>query len=191
MSAAPLNLSWVTSELAVGGSYPSSAAEHLARVLGIGCVVDLRVERCDDERVLREHGIELLHLPTWDTCAVSLSMLDEGVAWVNRKLEEGRKVYVHCEHGIGRSALLVLCVLVSRGAPPLEALTRAKDARSRVSPSPEQLEAYREWIERWTRREGVPLAVPTFDELAAIAYRHLRELAEAAEGGGSSERCGE
>jgi hypothetical protein len=179
--AVVLNLSWVTPRLAVGGSFPVSEAGRLARELGIGCVVDLRVERCDDERVLREHGIELLHLPTLDACAVSLPMLDDGVAWVCRKIDQGRRVYVHCEHGIGRSALLTLCVLVARGDAPLRALARAKAARRAISPSPEQLEAFRAWLAA-RRGEGAAPEVPSFDDLAAIAYAHLREPA----GGGAA-----
>ena len=165
------DLDWITPLLAVGGRYPIQAAERLARELGVRHVVDLRIEACDDERVLREHGIELLHLPTADACAVSQEMLDTGVEWVGRHLDRGRRVYVHCEHGIGRSALLVLCVLVSRGERPLDALSLAKGARRKVSPSPEQLEAFRDWVARRGDRHDVP----SFDALAAIAYGHLRE----------------
>jgi rhodanese/phosphatase family protein len=172
-----LNLDWVTPRLAVGGSFPTSAAEHLARVLGVRHVVDLRVEACDDERVLREHGIELLHLPTQDMCGVSLPMLDHGVAWVTGKLAAGAKVYVHCEYGIGRSALLALCVLVAEGRAPLDALAVAKRARRKLSPSPEQLEAFRSWLAARGDRTGERIAVPSFDALAAIAYSHLREPA--------------
>jgi hypothetical protein len=68
---APLNLSWVTHDLALGGSFPEREAEQLARTLGISAVVDLRSEGCDDEAVLRRHGLTLLHLPTDDHCAVS------------------------------------------------------------------------------------------------------------------------
>ncbi len=135
-----LNLDWVTPLLAVGGRFPTEAAEHLASRLGIRHVVDLRVEECDDEHLLREHGITLLHLPTKDMRAVSRAMLRDGVHWVTRHLEGGHKVYIHCEHGVGRSATLALCVLVAQGDIPLEALARAKRARWQVSPSPEQLE---------------------------------------------------
>lgn len=180
----------MTPQLAVGGSYPASAAAHLARALGVRHVVDLRVETCDDERVLRRHGIELLHLPTRDTCAVSLPMLDDGVAWVGSRLARGEKVFVHCQHGIGRSALLVLCVLVARGDAPLRALERAKAARRKVSPSPEQLEAFRAWLASWRARTRSDLEIPTFDELAAIAYRHLREAAETAEREAASRGAG-
>jgi protein-tyrosine phosphatase len=161
-----LDLDWVTPYLAVGGRFPIDAAEHLAKALGIGHVVDLRVETCDDERVLHEHGIELLHLPTQDTCGVSLPMLDDGVAWVTEKLARGLKVYVHCEHGIGRSALLALCVLVFRGEDPLQAMALLKRARRQASPSPEQLEAFRTWVSR--RARAFP--VPSLDALGRIAW---------------------
>jgi predicted protein tyrosine phosphatase len=82
-------------------------------------------------------------------------------------------VLVHCEHGVGRSALLALCVLVARGEAPLAALERAKSARPRVSPSPEQLAAFAAWVRRWAARSGAEVAVPTLDDLGRIAWRHL------------------
>lgn len=174
----PFDLSWVTAQLAVGGRFPLEAAEHLARELGVRHVVDLRVEACDDEEVLREHGIELLHLPTRDACGVSLPMLDEGVAWVNDRLDRGLNVYVHCEHGIGRSALLALCVLVSRGDTAMRALARAKGARREISPSPEQLHAFRSWLAMRRAQTGQELVIPDLEELAWIAYSHLRDGSE-------------
>ena len=75
----------------------------------------------------------------------------------------------------------MLCVLVSRGDDPLQALARAKGARKSVSPSGDQLEAFRSWLVSWSERTGRPVAVPTFDELAVVAYSHLREAAEAVE----------
>ena len=172
-----LNLDWVTAELAVGGRFPLEAAEHLARELSIRHVVDVRREACDDEHVLREHGITLLHLPTEDLCAISRHMLDAGVQWVRHHLSRGHKVYIHCEHGIGRSALLALCVMVELGHAPLDALARAKRARPRVSPSPEQLETFLSWAEQRRVARTLPWRTPTFDELADIAYSHPRPSA--------------
>lgn len=169
-----LNLSWITAELAVGGRFSMEAAAYLVRELGIRRVVDVRVELVDDREVLRAHGIELLHLPTLDRCAVSLPMLHDGVAWVNAQLSAGHKVYVHCEHGIGRSALVACCVLVSRGLAPLDALELAKTRRPQVSPSPEQLQAFLAWLEEWSAARAVPGALPSLDALMQIAYRHLR-----------------
>jgi protein-tyrosine phosphatase len=101
-------------------------------------------------------------------------MLHDGVAFVNARLDREERVLVHCEHGIGRSATLALCVLVSRGLAPLEALELAKTRRSLVSPSPAQYEAWIAWLEGWKAASGAPWELPGFDAFCAIAYRHLQ-----------------
>ncbi|HEX8703722.1 MAG TPA: protein phosphatase [Myxococcaceae bacterium] len=174
-----LNLDWVAPGLAVGGRFPIEAAEYLAVRLGLHHVVDLRVESYADGRLLREHGITLLHLPTEDLCAIREPLLEQGVRWVSEQLERGHQVYVQCEHGVGRSAMLALCVLVAGGATPLEAMERTKQARWQVAPTPEQLQGFMSWAEAWRARHGLTWAVPDFDELARIAYRHLRSFASA------------
>ena len=161
-----MDLSWVTPQLAVGGSFGMEEAAELARTLGIDRVVDLRRECCDDEEILLIHGVTLLELPTEDRCAASQEKLDEGVAWVNAQLAAGHRVFIHCQHGIGRSALLALCVLVSRGLPPLDALALLKRSRRQASPSPEQLEAFRTWV----ARRAPAFAVPPLDALGRIAW---------------------
>jgi protein-tyrosine phosphatase len=173
----PINLSWITDHLAVGGSFRADTAETLARELRIEAVVDLRLEACDDIALLRHHGVEFLHLPTEDHCAVAQTMLTEGVAFATRHLAAGERVLIHCEHGIGRSATLALCVLVACGYEPLEALSLAKQRRSLVSPSPAQYEAWAAWLGRLRRESGVAWEIPSFDAFAAIAYSHLRAKA--------------
>jgi hypothetical protein len=161
------DLGWAAPDLAVGAAFPPEAAPRLAGQLGIDRVVDLRAERGDDEQVLNQHGIELLRLPTEDARAISQPMLDEGVAWIRAQRARGHKVLVHCQYGIGRSALLALCALAADGLEPLEALRRLKAAREVVSPSPEQLQAFRAWL----IRHGRP--APRTDALYEIAYAHL------------------
>ncbi|AFE04219.1 hypothetical protein COCOR_01681 [Corallococcus coralloides DSM 2259] len=173
-----LNLDWVTPLLAVGGSYPMDAAAHLAQKLGVRHVVDVRVECQDDEHVLREHGITFLHLPTVDMRAIHLRMIHDGVAWVRERLTKEQKVLIHCEHGIGRSALLALCVLVDQGLAPLEALELAKTRRPCVSPSPEQLKAFIAYTRDVRAERSVMWTEPTLEALGTIAYRHLRACME-------------
>jgi hypothetical protein len=168
------NLSWITPHLAVGGSFPSERAEALVREHRVRAVVDLRAESRDDEALLVKHGLAFLHLPTEDHCAVTPNMLAEGVGFVNRHLDRDERVLVHCEHGIGRSATLALCVMVSRGAAPLDALEQAKGARALVSPSPAQYRAWVGWLEGWAAGRSAAWAVPDFDAFKAIAYRHLQ-----------------
>ncbi|WPH16124.1 protein-tyrosine phosphatase family protein [Variovorax paradoxus] len=168
------DFSWITRQLAVGGSFPSERAEELAGAHGIRAVVDLRNEARDDEALLQRHGITLLHLPTEDMCGVDASHLDEGVAFANAALDRAERVLIHCEHGIGRSATLALCVMVSRGEPPLGALERMKQRRALVSPSPAQFACWSEWLQRHRELRRAAWEVPAFDAFQAIAYRHLR-----------------
>ena len=170
------NLSWITDDLAVGGRFPAERAEALAREFGVRAIVDLRSESRDDEVLLRRHGITLLHLPTHDHHAVSQPMLEDGVAFVQPFLDRRERVLIHCEHGIGRSATLALCVLVRQGYEPLEALELSKTRRGLISPSPAQYHAWTEWLARFAREQRTGWEIPSFDAFKAIAYRHLQPV---------------
>lgn len=161
------NFHWLTDDLAVGGCFPMERAHDLASEHRIGAIVDLRREACDDERLLRAQGIDFLHLPTPDLEPASSDMLEQGVRFAREHMDEGRKVLIHCQHGIGRSALLALCVLVDQGWAPLDALGHAKDTRAVLSPS---LSQYQGWAE-WLRSHGV--TAPDYHSFGCIAYRHL------------------
>lgn len=163
------NLSWVAADLAVGGAFPAGRAADLVHLHGVGAVIDVRAEACDDAGELAACGLRFLHLPTPDHHAVPQPMLDLGVEFAGRAKADGLNLLVHCEHGIGRSALVALCVMVDRGLGPLEALARAKDARALVSPSPAQYEAWTAWV----ARRSPEARIPTFEAFKAIAYRHL------------------
>jgi protein-tyrosine phosphatase len=104
---------------------------------------------------------------------VNQPMLDLGVAFAAQTVQEGRRLLIHCEHGIGRSATLALCVLVDRGLQPMAALRLAKDARALVSPSQSQHQA---WVQ-WLRRRFPASSTPTYHEFGVVAYRHLARSA--------------
>jgi hypothetical protein len=162
------DFSWITPDLAVGGCFPAEQAASLAADHGIGAVIDARAEACDDAAALQACGLRFLHLPTADMSGPSQSMLDEGVRFAGVAARAGVRTLVHCQHGIGRSAILALCILVDRGHAPLEALSMAKDARALVSPSEAQHRAWTTWIERHGRGPA-----PSYHEFGVIAYRHL------------------
>lgn len=159
-----LNLSWVAPGLAVGGSFRPVQVEGL-RELAVRRVVDVRAERCDDRDLLARHGIDLLHLPTPDLEPLDRSSLVRGVEWVCDGLESSDGVLIHCESGIGRAASLACCVLMARGFGLTEAMELLVRARTRVAPSPAQIDALVAWTaERFGRRV-------TREQLTAILYR--------------------
>jgi hypothetical protein len=161
------DLSWLTDQLAVSRCFPPDYVAELAATDGIRAVIDLREESCDDERALARHGIAFLHLPTPDTLTAPQHLLDQGVAFAREHMRSRGRVLIHCQHGVGRSALLALCVLVDLGHEPLAALSLAKERRAAVSPSHDQ---YLGWAE-WLRRHGH--AAPDAHSFGCIAYRHL------------------
>jgi protein-tyrosine phosphatase len=161
--------SWLTQEIAVCGCFPAEAIAELADEHAIAAVIDLREEDCDDERALRSAGIAFLHLPTPDLHPASVEQLDRGVAFAREHIRRGQRVLIHCMHGVGRSPLLALCVMVDLGMKPLEALARAKDRRVRVSPSELQYLGWAAWLESHGH------LVPSYHEFGCIAYRHLAQ----------------
>lgn len=164
----PPNLDWITDRLAVGGAFATVLAERLAAEMGVRAIVDLRAEAAHETGVIEACGIALLSLPTGDHCAAPQAALDQGVAFARGFMDRGEKVLVHCREGVGRSALLALCILADEGREPLEALRLAKDRRWQVSPSPAQYEAWATWL----RRRGI--AAPDFEAFKQVAYRHLQ-----------------
>lgn len=168
------DLDWVLPHLAVGGRIQPDGLAHLAHVLQIRRVIDVRAEEQDSREALERFGIKLLHLPTADLRPVSHEHISRGVEWIVSARGAGERVLVHCEYGIGRSALLACCALVGMGHEPLSALRSLKAARQKVSPSPEQLHAYQEWCSRWHTSRGRTCPDIPWEHLAEIAYSHLQ-----------------
>jgi predicted protein tyrosine phosphatase len=160
---------WLSEQLAVGGRFPCERAVQLAEDHGIRAVVDLREEDRDDEDLLTRAGIRLLHLPTPDLEPANVAMLEKGVVFARAAFARGDKVLIHCQHGIGRSALLALCVLVEEGMLPLDAIKHAKDRREKVSPSPSQFEGWCAWLSARGHE------APSMHDFGCIAYRHLAQ----------------
>lgn len=144
-------------------------AAELVSTHGIGAIVDLREEARDDQELLRELGIAFLHLPAPDMDALGVEGLDRGIAFVRACHQHGHRVLIHCQHGIGRSPLLALCVLVDAGSSPLDALEHAKARRTVLSLSRAQYDGWAAWL----TRQGHP--VPSYHDFGCIAYRHLGE----------------
>jgi hypothetical protein len=166
------NLSWILPDLAVGGSFPIERAAVLARDHGVGAVVDLRAEACDDLDALEACGVSFLHLPTPDVAGVTQPMLDKAVAFARDAAQRRLRLLLHCEHGIGRSATAALCIMVDRGFAPMDALALAKDRRALISPSEAQ---YRAWA-AWMRRHGAT-GIPTYHAFGVVAYRRTAPCA--------------
>ena len=146
-----LNMSWVTANLAVGGRVLPQDIRRLAKA-GVTAVVDTRAEHRDDEAALGAHGIQLLYLPTPDTFPLTVEQLQQGADWINGQIGRGRRVLVHCEHGVGRSVLLTAAALVAQGKSAHEAITLVQRRRWQAAPNHRQMQRLQEF-ERKVREE--------------------------------------
>ena len=139
-----LNMSWITTHLAVGGRVHPEDIKALA-ASGVTHVVDTRSEYRDDAQALAKEHIELLYLPTDDTRPLTIEQMLEGSRWVKERMDEGGRVLIHCEHGVGRSALLTCAVLVYNGMHAQDALQLVQEKRWQAAPNHRQVRRLREF----------------------------------------------
>ncbi|GEM_PF-376720 len=139
-----LNMSWVTPHLAVGGRIRPADIARLRKV-GVTAVVDTRAEHKDDEAALAKQGIKLLYLPTPDTYPLSVEDLRKGSDWINQQINEGGRVLVHCEHGVGRSVLMTTAAIVGSGLGAQESLDLVQRKRWQAAPNRRQMARLQEF----------------------------------------------
>ncbi len=139
-----LNMSWITTHLAVGGRIRPEDIKALAKA-GITHVVDTRSEYRDDAEALAKEHIELLYLPTDDMRPMTIEQMMQGAPWANEHMEQGGRVLIHCEHGVGRSVLLTCAVLVYDGMHAQDALQLVQQKRWQAAPNHRQVRRLREF----------------------------------------------
>jgi protein tyrosine phosphatase (PTP) superfamily phosphohydrolase (DUF442 family) len=139
-----LNMSWVTDHLAVGGRIHPKDIPSL-ELLGITAIVDTRAEYRDEVELMEKAHIELLFLPAPDTYPLTIEQLFAGSEWTQERMQQGGRVLIHCEHGVGRSVLLTAAVLVYGGMSAHEALQLVQKKRWQASPNHRQVARLREF----------------------------------------------
>ena len=106
-----------------------------------GIDIDISLEESHVDNPL---GVEaFLWLPTVDGQAPEPHLLTLGAMVLASAVSEGKKVYVHCQKGHGRSASLVMAYLLSQGHDFDEAFLKIKSAREDIHLNSTQVEKLR------------------------------------------------
>ena len=125
---------WVNDNVLLG-ALPSAKDVPRLKALGIGAVVNACGECAGPLSAYRRAEIEQLRLPLVDFLPPRLADVRLGVAFIHQQLVRGRKVYVHCKAGRGRSATIALCYLLEKGQTPEEAQRLLLQKRPQVLPT--------------------------------------------------------
>ena len=188
-------VTWITDHLAVGPAPMSFAALDELRSQGVRCILNLCAEFTDLHVIEAGQGFEVYHLPIEDEEAPDLAELDKALDWLDEAIYLGKKVFIHCRHGIGRTGTVLNAYILRRGLGHRRAWLKLRSLRSQPA-------NFRQW--RMVRRYGkgaVPLTVrpPTLEHKSFLNlepffddYRALVRQVEAAcaAQGPSLERCG-
>jgi len=132
----------ITPQLYVGPQFRKGGKKKLEQA-GIHACVNLRIE-FDDAL----HGLALAnycYLPTVDDDPPSIEQIGEGIAFINRIIEQGEKVYIHCHGGIGRAPTMAVAYFLSKGLSLDEVIELIKTNRPYIRIMPKQLEMLKQF----------------------------------------------
>ncbi|NLV96139.1 MAG: phosphatase [Desulfovibrionales bacterium] len=106
---------WVTEQLAIGAAPMSHAQLDALREMGIAAILNLCGEFCDLHEIECAAGFEVYHIPLADEEAPQLVELEKALEWLDEAIYLGKKVLIHCRHGIGRTGTVLNAYLLRRG----------------------------------------------------------------------------
>lgn len=195
MSASRSLVVWVTENLAVGAAPMSRVHLALLKEQGVDAILNLCAEFSDLHQIEEAYGFEVYYFPVRDEEGPDMAGLEAALAWLDEAVYLGRKVYIHCRHGIGRTGTVLNAYLLRRGLGHRKAAAILKDLRAKPA-------NFEQWwtVRKYGRQSGrLKVREPSVEfrrdlDLAPF-FRDYESLAAEAEGAmgarpGESGRCG-
>jgi len=131
-------LTWVTPQLAVGHAPMSYAELDSIRNQGVKAIMNLCVEIAELARFEREQGFEVYFLPIADEGFPELGELEKALDWLDESIYLGKKVLIHCRHGIGRTGTVIFSYLLRKGLDRKSADKKMRGIRSQPTEQPQK-----------------------------------------------------
>ena len=150
MTNSEYKLTWITSDLAVGYAPMSYAELESIKSQGIDAIVNLCAEFSDLHEMEETKGFEVYYLPIWDETVPDMEEMEKGLAWLDEAIYLGKKILVHCRHGIGRTGTFVTSYLLRKGLGLKVASKKLK--YTRATPT-----SYKQWrlLKKYGKKSGV------------------------------------
>jgi len=143
-------LTWITDSLAVGYAPTSYDALDAIKAHEINAIVNLCAEFSDLHEIEDGAGFEVYYLPIWDEDIPEMEDMEKALAWLDEAIYLGKKVLVHCRHGIGRTGTFITSYMIRRGMGLKAAKKKLKC--SRANPS-----NYCQWklLKKYGKKSGI------------------------------------
>jgi ADP-ribosyl-[dinitrogen reductase] hydrolase len=181
------NTYWVLPDILLAGEYPcgGTAAETRARLrglldAGIDFFLDLtEAAECPEYESLLPAHVRYLRSPIIDASVPQDTAQMRAIqAQLQTALASGRRVYVHCRAGVGRTATVIGCYLVEQAADGREALKQLNRlwracARSALWPVVPQTREQAAFIRDWPKHRQPLGQAAGLPALRALRGRYL------------------
>ncbi len=115
----------------------------------------LELELTEEGKLCASNGIEFMSFPINDRDVPPLdSRLKDFIRSLRDRVSEGKSVVIHCRAGIGRSAIIAACLMVSSSNSVEMVMSSLAYARGLLVPdTDEQLDWVKEFAE-WHTKDG-------------------------------------
>ncbi len=131
-------LSWITPQLATGHAPMTGAELDSIKKQGIKAILNLCMELEDLVELEKERGFEVYCLPIVNEGFPELAELNKALDWLDESIYLGKKVLVHCRHGIGRTGTVVFSYLLRKGLDTKSAGKKMRNNRARPTEQPQK-----------------------------------------------------
>jgi len=152
ISSRPRGGDWLEDEIR---SWQRAGLEVVVSLLTSDEIADLDLTQ--EAKLCQDHGLQFISFPIVDrSVPASRKAVADFVSKLEEALAEGKRLMIRCRQGIGRSALIVACLLVSSGVDPETAFYQISAARGVAVPeTPEQ----RKWVKDFSREFAAKIKI--------------------------------
>ena len=169
-SASPMDITWLTDRIAVGGGIWNRKNMASVAKSGITHIIDMQLS--DDTALAAELGVKVLRNPTWDDHAPKpAELFRRGVEFARAAALEGTdaKVLIHSVRGVHRAPMMALAVMGSMGWELEDAMEFIQSRRAVADFSDVYVESVRQFL--W-ERGAIPGSQTIGNPLRRWAVKH-------------------